>query len=185
MFSKYSYHHTAHKHTDGQWKKTELTKPVWEEKSPGLGSRTPGLSSPSCVFLSKILNFWKLTFFTCQRKVLSQLILELPSSSAILGLHILRRTSHRSGDFSIMLFLLTKYIKPLGRSWDASSLPTVESSFQRFSNIKEPDAQKLEKGVVYMHTRQSLSKQDELSLNVGFELCYDCNSKENFPLPWE
>lgn len=115
-------------------------------KRLGLRIRTLGLESPSCVVS-------RFTFFTCQTEVLHQLILEAPSSSDILWSRIFRRTSSGLGDFSIMLLLLTKYIKHLDscwavRSWDAGSLPTVESNFQRCICIKHSNAQKLGKGVV-------------------------------------
>lgn len=190
MFSSDSHQHTAPNYTDGHRKKTELKKPVWEKKRLGLRTRTLGLESPSCVVLSKKLNFSRFTFFTCQTKVLNQLILEGPSSSDILWSRVFRRTSSWLGDFSIALLLLTKYIKHLDscwavRSWDAGTLPTVESNFQRCSCIKHPNAQKLGKGVVYIYTRQSLSKQDELSCSEGPIVCYGCNSKENLLWPLE
>lgn len=70
------------------------------------------------------------------------------------------------------------------QSWDAGSLPTVVSNFQRWSTIKQPNAQKLGRGVVYMY-RQSLSKQGEGSRSVGPMMCYGYNSKENLPLTLE
>lgn len=152
-------------------------------KRLGLRIRTLGLESPSCVVL-------RFTFFTCQTEVLHQLILEAPSSCDILWSRTFRRTSSWLGDFSITLILLTKYIKHLDscwavRSWDAGSLPTVESNFQRCICIKHPNAQKLGKGVVYIYTRQSLSKQDELLCSEGPIVCYGCNSKENLLWPLE
>ena len=111
-----------------------------------------------------------------------------PSSSDILWLCNFRRKFSRLDDFTIVLLLLTKYVKHLGSSWtvrywDIASLPIVEWNVQCCSNVKQPSAQKLGKGVVYVYTGLPLNKQDELSSSIEPTICYGCNPQENLPFP--
>ena len=162
-----SYQHRVHKYTEvGQRWKAELKKSVHGRErlemreSEHLCSNLPAVST----WARCLTSWWALSLPVRWRFHIS-LSWRAPSSSDIPWLCNFRRTFSRLDDYTIVFLLLTKYVKHLGSSWavrywDIASLLIVEWNLQCSSNIKQPSAQKLGKGVVYVYTRQPLNKQD-------------------------
>lgn len=166
MFLNDSYQHRVHKCTEvGQRWKAELKKSVQGRERPGMGAEHLCSNLPAVSAWARFLTSRRALSLPVRWRFHISLSWRATSSSDILWLCNFRRTFSRLDDFTIVLLLVTKYVKHLGSSWtvrywDIASLLIVEWNLQCSSNIKQPSAQKLGKGVVYVYTRQPLNKQD-------------------------